>query len=162
MERIALSILGPRVALTRIGLNEVELNEALYTLCRPPFDVNKIQQISSLVRMLDGRHGRDPSSIIAWHYRPRTYAVLQSIDGLGLMDAFIQHELTDFHLPYSEETLPEFVADSRLRQSFIHFQSHVLTSIRDLELSGSQHLWISGSADGHFKTLKLLGLGGNG
>jgi hypothetical protein len=145
------------------GITEQEIEEGLQALCCPPIETKKFQQISNLIRMLDTRQGRTDSVRTAWHQRPRTYSVLRMINGLALMDLFIQNRYTDLYLPYTDDTLPGFFDDKELRKAFLDTQICVLdTDAQKLELAGARHLRIPGSADIYFRKLRFLGEGGHG
>lgn len=145
-------------------MTDQDIEDGLEALCSPPIETRKFQQISDLIARLDSQQGRRDPVLTAWHRRPRTYTILRLINGLSLMDLFIQEGggYTDLYLPYKEDTLPTFVQDKRMRAAFLATQDCVLDKdALELELDG-RHLLIPGSADIYFKKVKFLGEGGHG
>lgn len=63
----------------------------------------------------------------AWAERPRTYLVLRMIGETRLMDDFVLEGCKDIHLPYSESRLPNALANSNFKQSFLDMQYLVLS-----------------------------------
>lgn len=165
----------PKIAAAFRGLSthtqaETDVDDLLGRLCCPPrtassektprIDSEKFFEISTLLKKIDKQHGRPNHS--AWSKRPRTYCVLRNIARLDLLDAFSQEGLTDFDLPYSDHTLPEFVHGPELRGRFLDSQLCVLTDARSFEEPGGPHVSIDGSAQQYLHHKKDLGQGGFG
>jgi hypothetical protein len=152
-------------------LPEDELEEGLSKLCRPPqrddrhsvtLGQETFQQISNLLRNLDRLHVRNDTHDSAWRFRPRTYTILRNIGATDLMSLFIQNDFTDLHLPYTEQTLPNFVTDNELRVDFLSHQAYVLSNARSFENGSRSHININGSAECYFGLSQDLGHGGFG
>lgn len=149
-------------------LAERDIEDGLRKLCTLPgtaigqeqgrFSDERFQMIANLLQNLDWKYGR--KGYDCWRLRPRTYTILRNIGALSVMDSF--SKFTDIHLPYSNRTLPQFVVDEGLRQSFLSFQRFVLTDARNLEVIGGSHIHFEGSGEKHFRTIASLGQGGFG
>lgn len=63
----------------------------------------------------------------AWSERPRTYLVLRLIGENRLMDEFVLEGCKDIHFPYIERRLPNALANSTSKQSFLDMQYLVLS-----------------------------------
>lgn len=101
-----------------------------------------------------------------WSFRPRTYAILRSINALDLMEDFVQLECLDIALPYSEENLPRSLSlkhRSYQRDQFLKRQGSVLSQeAAKVENRSKGHVHFAKSADDHFTSLGMLGQGGSG
>lgn len=165
----------PKIAAAFRGLpthsqGETDVDDLLGRLCCPPrtassdkplrMDSEKFFEIAKLLKTIDKKHGRSNHS--AWSMRPRTYCVLRNVARLDLLDAFTQEGLTDFNLPYSDHTLPDFVHGAELRAKFFDSQYCVLTDARSFEEPGGPHVSIDGNAQQHFHHKRDLGQGGFG
>lgn len=149
---------------------EPDVDDLLGRLCCPPrtassdksprIESEKFVEITKLLKTIDKQNGRSGTS--AWAMRPRTYTVLRNIARLDLLDDFSQEGLTDFNLPYSHHTLPDFVQGPELREGFFRSQSYVLTDARGFEEPGGPHVSIDGKAQQHFHHKRDLGQGGFG
>lgn len=116
--------------------------------------------IAHLISILDGKLGRTPRQM--WSTRPRLYILLRSIGALSYMDAFVDNNIFDISLPFSAQTLPDFIEDPTSRSLFLENQTCVLTDARILESSTREHLHLNGSAEDHLQSLRELGSGGFG
>ena len=117
------------------------------------------KQVADLLTQL----AKHDAKKISWCHIPRTYTVLSNIGYTSSMQTFCDHNMTDYMLPYTWETLPERFDDALARQRFLDVQHYVLTELRELEAGlPDVHLSISGSADRHFFNLQKLGHGGSG
>ena len=97
-----------------------------------------------------------------WGLRPRTFAVLRMIGIPEVIKDFVEENLTDIYLPYSEGNLPNFVS-GQARLLFLDCQNYVLNGrAAALEKSGGPHQNFNGSADEYFKYVEDLGDGGFG
>jgi hypothetical protein len=165
----------PKIAAAFRGLStqsqgETDVDDLLGRLCCPPriassdkpprIDSEKFVEIAKLLKTIDKQHGRPNHS--AWAMRPRTYCVLRNIERLDLLDVFSDEGLTDFNLPYSNYTLPDFVHGPGLREKFFLSQICVLTDARTFEEPGGPHVSIDGNAQQHFHHKRDLGQGGFG
>lgn len=94
--------------------------------------------------------------------RPRTLALLRWVGCPEAIDGFVQDNLSDYALPYTERNLPRSVKGQQLRAKFLELQQYVLATnqIADLEREGGQHLNIRDQQ--YFDTIKRLGRGGFG
>ncbi|KAI1112335.1 hypothetical protein F5Y14DRAFT_442676 [Nemania sp. NC0429] len=123
-----------------------------------------VREIQALLQLLDNRRSRYDDR--QWTLRPRIYAILDSIQAIEFMDDFIHENLTDFHLPFNEQTLPRFIGEKEgspnLRTAFFTIQNYYLTDIKDIESEKSLHLTLSVSGDTYFVREKLLGQGSFG
>lgn len=95
--------------------------------------------------------------------RPRTLALLRWLGCPEAIDGFVQDNLSDIALPYTERNLPRCVKGQEMRTRFLELQQYVLTNqAADLERAGGQHLNIERSAQKYFDVIKPLGSGGFG
>jgi hypothetical protein len=139
---------------------------ALEQLCNVPdrkrtISSDTFRQISASLHTYDAYYGRVHQSH-AWSYRPRTYTLLHKLNQVEtLMDRFARENLTDFHIPYTDETLPDFVQPQTLRQAFLYFQDYVLSEGHALETEPGHHHF-RGAAEDHFNVVRKLGKGGFG
>lgn len=86
------------------------------------------------------------------------------------MDKFVQDGKTDIWLPYSMDTLPDYIKPELVREKFLHTQTYVLTSARELEDMSTDassdkvfpHIHLADSGDQHFVKIKTLGQGSFG
>lgn len=79
------------------------------------------------------------------------------------LDGFVEENLSDFSLPYSEENLPHAVSGDLKRRQFLEYQNYVLTAhAHDLEKEGGEHQNVEGNADSFFRKERELGSGGFG
>lgn len=145
------------------GQQEIDAESLLAELCTPPRSSSsgKTSRISSekfveIAALLEGIGG------LAWSIRPRTYTVLRNIARLDLLDHFASQGLTDFDLPYSERTLPDFINERSIRKQFLIDQQYVLTDARLFEEPGGAHISIDGYAKQYFYFKRHLGQGGFG
>jgi hypothetical protein len=159
-------------------LSDVEIDRQLQQLCTPPssgpdFDgmtisTQCIRDISALLRLLDLRTERH--SDYRYQHLPRTYSILRSINGLHLFEQFVKVNYTDIFLPYTDQTLPEFVERGGaldMRQKFLDIQDYYLTNtkeIKEIEEGSlkSNHLMLEGSGNAFFAPIRQLGQGGFG
>ena len=154
---------GETVANSKYGLRpihlELEMQKLFQTgdshqtllLSNPDFD-----EISSLLSQ--GNHKE-------WSLRPRTYAVLRTIDALDLMDDFVQSQCLDIALPYSQNNLPKALSlehRTQQRDQFLEIQKFVLSQEAAGMENSKIHAHFAESADDHFTSLEHLGDGGSG
>ncbi|KAI0479700.1 hypothetical protein F4859DRAFT_513201 [Xylaria cf. heliscus] len=150
-----------------------EINERLHTLCLPltpprshdrRISSKSVREIQALLQLLDNRRNRYDDN--QWTLRPRIYAILHSIRAIEFMDDFIRESLTDFHLPFNEQTLPQFIGEKEgspnLRHAFFNIQDYYLTDVKDIESEKSVHLTLSVSGDTYFVPERPLGHGSFG
>lgn len=139
---------------------------ALEKLCQPPFTPDKFQRIADLLLHVDAARSQHDGIPRNWKFRPRIYTVLRNIaagDHEVYMDQFEAHNYVDFHLPFDNQTLPNFLINSELKIDFLNFQHHVLSpEARSLVIEGGEHQLIAGSADAYFWVQEVLGQGGFG
>ena len=100
----------------------------------------------------------------AWAERPRTFTVLYMIDEVGAMDSFVNENLSDIALPYSDSNLPDVFSGRQARSNFLTYQNNVLDEraanvATELE-EGGAHLNLDGMADDYFRRIRRLGEGG--
>ncbi|KAF9632430.1 hypothetical protein BFW01_g3292 [Lasiodiplodia theobromae] len=123
---------------------------ALEKLCQPPFTPDKFQRIADLLLHVDAARTQNDGVPRNWKYRPRIYTVLRNIAAGNhevYMDQFEAHHYVDFHLPFDNQTLPNFLINSELKINFLNFQHHVLSpEARSLVIEGGEHQLIAGSA----------------
>ncbi|PKY08618.1 hypothetical protein P168DRAFT_301286 [Aspergillus campestris IBT 28561] len=155
-----------------VGLkDESDVEELLARLCRPAsatnsavfrsVSVKRCNEISDIL-FKKGKNNGD-ERLLAWSERPRIYFVLRNIQRLDLLDYFVKAELTDFHIPFNEDTLPVFLREDGLRESFLRFQPYVLSSgAKGLDNRGEPHLSFAGDAQRYFYYKGSLGRGGYG
>ncbi|KAK7739115.1 hypothetical protein SLS62_011293 [Diatrype stigma] len=80
------------------------------------------------------------------------------------MDNFIDRNLTDFNIPFNEQTLPAFLGQQSgkdLRYDFFAIQDYFLTDVKDIESDKSLHLTLS-DGDKYFIRERPLGQGSFG
>lgn len=87
--------------------------------------------------------------------------MLHAVGALEHMTDFVQRQYTDVYLPFTDETLPDFIQDEQTRRTFLERQASVLTDARALEL-GASHVHFEQDADEHFHIKEKLGSGGFG
>ena len=159
----------PRPQPPLISIEEVRTN--LRRLCTPtssgPSDrrisEKDVRAIQVYLRVLDSRASRFDDE--RWTLRPRLYAILQGIGATELMDDFFRNHITDFNLPFNQQTLPQFVGGKEkqnLRQAFFAVQDYYLTDVKDIESEKSLHLILSRSGDMYFVPEGPLGHGSFG
>jgi hypothetical protein len=146
-----------------------EIHANLHKICHPPtagaaasgqrISQNMVRVIQTYLQILDSRAERYDGW--QWTLRPRIFAILNRIGATSLMDDFIRENLTDFNLPFNEQTLPKFV-DDRVRQYFFAVQDFYLTDAKDIESEKSLHLMLPDSGDVYFVPERPLGQGGYG
>ncbi|KAF1979816.1 HSP70-domain-containing protein [Bimuria novae-zelandiae CBS 107.79] len=61
-----------------------------------------------------------------WSQVPRLYTVLRLIDGLDLLEVFIQQGITDIWFPFGQTTLPRVLSPS-IKANFLKYQDVVLS-----------------------------------
>jgi hypothetical protein len=97
-----------------------------------------------------------------WCKTPRTYIILRTIDGLDLLDRCIDVGFSDYWLPVTERSLPEFLRPS-VRTAFVEAQSFVLTKSMDLEKGAKgEHCYFRKGETLPLETKGILGSGGYG
>jgi hypothetical protein len=163
--------LGPQQQI----LSDEEIHANLQRLCVPQVSnegassrrilERDVRGIQIFLQVLDERSDRRDEEA-KWALRPRLYAILHGLGATDLMHSFIQDNLTDFYLPFNEQTLPRFI-DQRglgLRQAFFTVQDYYLSdvNVKDLELGKSAHLLLRESGDTYFAHVRPLGHGGFG
>ncbi|KAK1827546.1 hypothetical protein QBC39DRAFT_175057 [Podospora conica] len=146
-----------------------EIHANLREQCQPPtagaaasgrrISQNTVRNIQTYLQIIDSRAERYDGW--KWTRRPRIYAILNGIGATSLMDDFIRENLTDFNLPFNEQTLPRFVGEN-VRQSFFTVQGFYLTNIKDIESEKSLHMMLPDSGDVYFVPERPLGQGGYG
>ena len=124
-----------------------------------------IQSIRIYLRCLDYKAERNNE--LKWSLRPRLYGILRNIGALDFMDTFIREYMSDFHLPYTQQSLPTFFGrskDTNLRQRFLDAQEFYLTNVKDIEDGDSPgtHYILKGTGDHYFVPMKPLGHGSFG
>jgi hypothetical protein len=113
---------------------------------------NEIQEISGLLKHHTPR----------WCKTPRTYVILRTIDSLDLLDECIDIGFSDYWLPVTEKSLPEFLRPS-VRSAFVDAQTLVLTKSLDLEKgTKGQHCYFRKGETLPLETKGILGSGGYG
>ncbi|KAH0429343.1 hypothetical protein CcaCcLH18_08465 [Colletotrichum camelliae] len=124
-----------------------------------------IQDIQLYLGILDQQAGRHHDEH-KWSPRPRIYAILRNINGLQYMNNFAAANITDFHLPFNNITLPSFVADvggRSIRKDFLKAQDVFLTETRLIEKEGHHlRLPIHTSGDDYYTPMGPLGQGSFG
>ncbi|KAL2128691.1 hypothetical protein VTI74DRAFT_8828 [Chaetomium olivicolor] len=123
-----------------------EIRSSLHRLCTSPIarkprgerriSDKDLREIQIFLHTLDDRLGRVDDE--RWALRPRLYAILHRIGAAELMHDFIQNNITDFNLPFNEQTLPGFVSEKGRGQvglcsAFFAVQDYHLTDIKDIE-----------------------------
>jgi hypothetical protein len=143
-----------------------DIEKALNHFCTPPLlpigygviESGRFINISGLLKDLEFYTGSQ-----GWSFLPRIYTILRNIQCLQAMQGFIDRRLTDYALPFSEDSLPRAFPDEQYRAKFLNFQSCVLTKAIDLEKGeDGKHLWFNGDGDVHFCSRRQLGNGGAG
>ncbi|KAI0811868.1 kinase-like domain-containing protein [Xylaria sp. FL0064] len=147
-----------------------EINERLHVVTTGPQSQGRkisektVREIQTLLRLLDDRRNRCYDA--QWALRPRLYAILHNIQATEFMDDFIREHITDFNLPFNEQTLPQFIGQKQdgtnLRFAFFSIQDYYLTETKDIESEKSLHLTLSDSGDTHFISERPLGQGSFG
>ncbi|KAI2643379.1 hypothetical protein GGS21DRAFT_485898 [Xylaria nigripes] len=156
----------------RYHLTAEEINQRLQVLCSPTkvsdsqgrrVSEKDVRQIQAFLRLLDDRHNRCEDA--QWAWRPRLYAILHKIHAIEFMDDFIRENITDFNLPFNEQTLPQFIGKNEkmnLRSAFFDIQAYYLTDVKDIESEKSLHLTLPVSGDTCFISQGPLGQGSFG
>ncbi|KAI0532800.1 hypothetical protein GGR58DRAFT_488893 [Xylaria digitata] len=146
-----------------------EINTRLQSLCSPVagprpqghrISEKVVREIQTLLRLLDDRCNRWENTW--WSHRPRLYAILHNIQAIEFLDDFIQEHITDFNLPFNEQTLPQFVGKkegTNLRLEFFAAQDYYLTEVKDIESEKSVHLTLPDSGNTHYISQRPLGQG---
>ncbi|KAJ2987091.1 hypothetical protein NUW58_g4696 [Xylaria curta] len=150
-----------------------EINERLQSLCSPvsgPHSQGRritekgVREIQTLLKLLDDRRNRFDDA--QWAWRPRLYAILHNLQAIEFMDDFIREHITDFNLPFNEQTLPQFIGGKEegvnLRLAFFAIQDYYLTEVKDIESEKSLHLTLPVSGDTYFISQRPLGQGSFG
>ncbi|TGJ79012.1 hypothetical protein E0Z10_g9757 [Xylaria hypoxylon] len=149
-----------------------EINGRLQSLCSPVtgsrsqgrrISEKGVREIQTLLRLLDDRRNRCDDN--QWAWRPRLYAILHNIQAIEYMDDFIREHITDFNLPFNEQTLPQFIGEkegANLRIAFFAIQDYYLTDVKDIESEKSLHLTLPVSGDTYFISQRPLGQGSFG
>jgi hypothetical protein len=150
--------------------SEDSVETRLAQLCACPTNIQsarisdiQVQRIQTLLHLSDETAGRH--DLRAWKWRPRIYAILRNIGGLKYMQGFIDSNLSDFYLPFTQQTLPQFVEGSEsnnLRQAFLDIQCYYLSHIKEFETGEATHMCIGGTGDAILSPLRYLGRGGFG
>lgn len=134
------------------------VDEGLRSLClflkeadgsRTKLKSDRFQHISYYLRSLDGCHY--PNKIrrdYCWCLRPRLYAVLNNLNATDLMREFVLRGYTDMQIPFTYDTLPDFIKDEDLKLRFLEYQGCVSTDARKLWHFGD-HVHFDESADEH-------------
>ncbi|KAK4204935.1 ankyrin repeat protein [Triangularia verruculosa] len=147
-----------------------EIQNNLKNLCIPSgqpargsrISEKSVRGIQFHLKLLDDRVQRAEEE--RWAQRPRLYAILHKISAIHLLDAFIKANITDFNLPFNQQTLPLFVDETAgrgTRSAFLAVQDYYLTDAKDIESEKSKHLHLSSSGDDHFVPKRILGQGGH-
>lgn len=112
-----------------------------------------LDQIAELLRK---------ANLEEWSFRPRTYAILKTINATDLMDDFVRSNSFDISLPYTRENLPQSLSPEQ-RDQFVKEQAFVLTKAARLEGGASAtHAYFPDNADKHLEPLNELGKGAGG
>ncbi|KAK3358734.1 kinase-like domain-containing protein, partial [Lasiosphaeria hispida] len=158
-------------------LSDEQLSKLLDEQCAYPGDAaaketriseQNIQDIKIYLDCLDRKASRTGQAM--WSHRPRTYAILRTINRVSLIDEFIKQGQNDFLLPWNQRTLPQCLfenePDDKAREAFLRAQHFYLTrfSVKGVETEGKKHqnLGEGASGDHYFKKLRFLGQGGYG
>ncbi|KAL1853276.1 hypothetical protein Daus18300_011844 [Diaporthe australafricana] len=81
------------------------------------------------------------------------------------MDEFRAKGFNDYHLPYNERTLPDFLQKKdgkNLRQAFLDAQSYFLTDAKLVETDGASTHFVDENGDNIFQPIRSLGQGSYG
>lgn len=156
-----------------LKISDQDNDSQLHQLCVPQglqagvitgrINEQRIKRIRLMLLHLESKKGNPAAE--DWSYRPRTYAILRTIGGLRFMNDFVQRQLNDFHLPFNEQTLPDFIESTEendIRQHFLDVQNYYLTTAKDIEARPLTHHSLEGSGDEVFCSMKQLGQGGFG
>ncbi|KAK4160694.1 hypothetical protein QBC43DRAFT_325084 [Cladorrhinum sp. PSN259] len=154
-----------------LSIGEIQVN--LHKLCMPPnpgmsasgrrISEKHVQSIQVYLQVLDSRANRYDDH--QWTLRPRLYAILHRIGATSLLDEFISQNITDFHLPFNQQTLPSSVKEKAGEvtcHALFSVQDYYLTDAKDIESEKSKHLTLSVSGDTYFVPERPLGHGGHG
>lgn len=150
-----------------------QITAALNSLCRIPdtqpqhFAVDRVQRVSEWLQFL---YKSKPEPCDTWSSRARTYIILHNMGCTQFMDKFVQDGKTDIWLPYSVDTLPDYIQPESVREKFLYTQNFLLTSARELEDMSTDafsdkvfpHIHLADSGDQHFMKIKTLGQGSFG
>lgn len=120
---------------------------------RNPFNDTTMQDIATILR----NTGHEPWSLV-----PRLYIVLRTIDQLRLIGSFLDAGFTDQWFPFTRRTLPPWLYDQAMKETFLLAQRPVLTKALDLERENGKHRHFKSSADLPFIQISELGRGGFG
>lgn len=121
----------------------------------------------TLGRPLTDRDIRDISESLSrginstWSKIPRVYVVLNSINHLQAIEAFLDQDISDLGFPFTQRTLPDTFSDQTARKNFLDNQEFVLSQVLEFE-RGSKHYRFSSDADVPLLRLSELGRGGSG
>lgn len=161
----------PQLPRPIITIEECHAN--LHKLCLPQstrwrsdgsrISEKSVRDIQTYLQVLDNRFDRYDDQ--RWMLRPRIYAILVNINATDLMENFISENLTDFNLPFSEQTRPHFLGElegKNLSDKFFDIQDYYLTDVKDIESEKSIHLTLSVSGDTYFIPERPLGQGSFG
>ena len=99
-----------------------------------------------------------------WKERPRTLAILASIEAESALKAFEDDGLHDISIPYSETELPQELRDRNKSRQFLKNQSMVFSAreqFREEKLAPNLHLHAH-EAEKYFEAVSYLGKGGYG
>ncbi|KAH8597018.1 kinase-like domain-containing protein, partial [Bisporella sp. PMI_857] len=97
---------------------------------------------------------------MTWAVIPRTYAILRLIRRIEDMDDFLEQNLSDLSIPYTNDNLPINLSQST-KASFLKVQHLVLTSAMDLERGeAGEHKHIKSHEELQFDVVGELGRGG--
>lgn len=141
----------------------------LERLCRPPDNWQQhdglripdenFNEIALIVAVEDREYSGEQTR--RWAGRPRLYTVLRNIGHTELLDLFIKDRLTDYDLPFVDQTLPRFINDHIIRKNFCLHQRYVLTDARTLE-QGGRHIHLRRDENLYFVHIRVLGGGAYG
>ena len=97
-----------------------------------------------------------------WSLVPRLYTVLRLIDGLDMLDIFIQQGITDIWFPFGQSTLPRVLSPS-LKANFLKCQEVVLSKSLLFEKSPERrHASFSKKEPLPYEVVGKLGAGAHG
>jgi hypothetical protein len=122
---------------------------------RAPFTEKEIREISSIwERTPHGRH---------WSRIPRIYILLRLVNQLEAIDGFLDQNVTDISLPFTQKSLPDVLRNHSARLKFIELQDLVYsTKVLRLEQDDAQHGHFKDSNDVPLRRIGELGKGGSG